>query len=931
MPDIETVPAKLAYALHHHRDKTALVDGRTALRYGQLADCIARLQKHFPEKGPVAVFGKPSAIFGAAVTACVVSGRPFVHLDPAMPKEVLTNIILELTVDVVLCAEAPVPEQLPRGCTCVDVPAVLATPNDSPANPVVAGQVAADDIIYIVATSGTTGKPKCIPVTQESAYLSYEWRDAYTPYDPGQTVGIYIFAIWEMFRPLRDGATVCFPLFSELMNPRDLVQFWQRHGVTEMLFTPSALEKTLQALPATATLDAPLQRIILNGEVVSDELIADVREKLPRVTLWNLYSICETHDIAMSNLSDRQGMAGSVGVPMPHLTAVVLDDQDQVCTPGQPGLLHFEGPRMLGPGYINRPEETGLRFRTLTIKGRETRLYDTGDQGFVDADGAVHVMGRIAHMLKLRGHSIQTRDLMESLRGYIGFTQAVPWIQDTAGQGKVLVFYYLTDAAQAAQNARDWGLAGGKARVPSALAKALRAELPSYCIPRYLVQLDEMPINEVSGKCDYKRLPRISLAAADAPPASAALPTLALSAEIIGCAVTDLDPLLSFHQQGGDSLMAVNLLLALEEAYGCRVDFDFALNLPLGRLHEILSTSLAAPKHHALFDRPGILLTGATGFLGSRVLAAAAQRLPDDHAIYCVIRERRKNPADRLLEIAAAQGVDPNRLVLIPASVEDAWFGLDGKSYRSLAACVTSVVHCAAMVNLAVERAHMAVWAQAAIANILQFCRDADADLRFTSSSAVFPDIGGPHVEDATSAFKHCSGYGAAKIESEQQIATSGVPAAMVRLPSLYDLAAPNAKDIYEIILAACAKMNAIPQGFSFRMVDVRAAADFIVGLPAAQGPRYFNFVPDILVTPAIMPDGLVVLPLEQWLRDAPLSEAERALIAADTTVLHATARFDRAAAENAWEQITGTPFSATSDPQALVAHRLAKSAEWAM
>lgn len=280
-----TVPAQIAQALQDYHDLTALTDGNTSMRYGQLADFITQLQPHIPTYAPVAVFGKPSAAFGAAVTACVVLGRPFVHLDPAMPHDVLRNIINELGIDVILHAEPPTTGQLPQNCSCIDVAALVRDLKDRPSHPVVAAQVAPDDIIYIVATSGTTGKPKCIPVTQTSAFLSYEWRDAYTPYGTDDRIGCYIFAIWEMFRPLRNGATICFAQFHELMNPLDLVKFWRRHAVTEMLFTPSALENALQALPATAITDVALKRIILNGEVVSDDLVTMVRTKLPQSSL----------------------------------------------------------------------------------------------------------------------------------------------------------------------------------------------------------------------------------------------------------------------------------------------------------------------------------------------------------------------------------------------------------------------------------------------------------------------------------------------------------------------------------------------------------------------------------------------------------------------------------------------------------------------
>jgi thioester reductase-like protein len=278
------------------------------------------------------------------------------------------------------------------------------------------------------------------------------------------------------------------------------------------------------------------------------------------------------------------------------------------------------------------------------------------------------------------------------------------------------------------------------------------------------------------------------------------------------------------------------------------------------------------------------------------------------------------------LRIAETFGVTPDRLILVAGTIDEARFGLSEERYTALASQVTSVIHCAAMVNLAVDHSHSSAWSQAGIANILQFCGDAGADLRFTSSSAVFPDSGGPFPEAATEVFDQCSGYGAAKLAAEAQILASNIPAALVRLPSLYDLETPNSKDIYEIILKACAAIGSVPEGFTFRMVDVHAAAKFLIGLPAGAGQTFYNFAPDEIVTPDMIPEGFAVLPVQTWLRDAPLTAPERALIASDISVLQAASCFDNAAARAAWEQISGTALAATTSPHALIAQRLTSS-----
>ncbi|MBK4214843.1 AMP-binding protein [Paracoccus caeni] len=918
-PPFRSIADELAEALPRHADRIALRDRGLCLTYAQLAAFTEAARPVLAGQKAVAVYGVPGALFGAAVTACVIDGRPFVHLDPAMPKAVLGNILSELSIDLILTSQEPKEDQLPPHVRVVDAASLLGEAAGAATR---AAQVLPSDAIYLVATSGTTGRPKCIPVTHDSALLSYHWREEYAPYHPGMKVGVYIFAIWEMFRPLRHGAEVCFPGLDELLSPQAFVAFLSDHGIQEMLFTPSFLEKILDPVDAGSLAGLPLERIILNGEVVSNRLISEIRTKLPQAKLWNLYSICETHDICMSELTGPSTTAGvTVGRAMPYLRAVVLDDDDKPCPPGVTGLLHFEGPRMLGPGYIDRPEETARRFRELQIEGRKARLYDTGDQGYVAEDGQITVLGRVAHMLKLRGHSIQTRELSDTMAGLLRFTQAIPWVREIAGQGQALVFYYTADAAQQAHNAQNWQIEPSDNRMPEALSAALRKVLPAYCVPSYLLRLDAIPIHQVSGKCDYKALPDI--VAAEAPQDSAALPTVAHAARILRCGTAQIDAARSFHDQGGDSLMCVDLILSLETHYQRRVDFDWALNLPLIRLHQLL-TDAPATATTTGFDRKGILLTGATGFLGGHVLAAALERLPLDEVVYCLIRPRNRDAQSRLDTLAP--GLDHARIVAVTGSIDDPRFGLDGATYDSLCRQVRQVIHCAATVNLAVDRARMEEWSRTGIQTVLQFCRDAGADLRFSSSSAVFPETGGPHPEGPTTLYEGCSGYGAAKIAAEAEIAASGIPAAIVRLPSLYDLDAPNVRDICEIILAACREIGSVPAGLTFPMTDVRAAAAFLVGLPALDDLGWHNLIADAPLRPK-MP----TLPPETWLARAPLSDAVRRLIASDPLILQADARFENAQAKAAWRHAVGGDFVEISDAEALLSRRLTYQSEPAL
>ncbi|WP_334064471.1 AMP-binding protein [Limimaricola cinnabarinus] len=917
----QTVAADLVRAIETHAACPAMAQDGARLTYGELGGFVRLVAPFLQGTGAVALFGSPGLAMAASAVACVIEGRPFVHLDPAMPRAVLRNILSELEVGLVILAQDAGPGQLPEDCPTLDARALLGRTAAAPATELRPAPVAPKDPIYLVATSGTTGKPKCIPVTQDAARLSYDWRDAFTPYAPGQRVGIYIFAIWEMFRPLRHGAELWFPDPNVLMAPRGLADFLIRNDIDEMLFTPSFYDTFLGAIDRDTAAALPLRRVVLNGEVVGDALIARSLDRVPGAALWNLYSICETHDICISRLTAPAGDGPvSVGVPMEHLRAVILDENDRPCPPGMPGQLHFEGPRMLGPGYVNRPEETALRFRELSFDGRAARLYDTGDQAWLDEAGALHIIGRVAHMLKLRGFSIQTRELTESLQERLDFAQGVPWVGEVGARGQALVFYFSADAAQARANAARWGIGAGSNPMPAALAAALRAVLPAYCVPSFLVQLDAIPLHPVSGKADLRALPPVTDPAGDEGRAESPSesPVIAAAARAMNCPPERIDPELSFHEQGGDSLMGVALILELEKIHDGPVDFDLAMSVPLARLERLLAGEGRSAAPGEGFDRPGLLLTGATGFLGGHVLARAARDLPPGHVVYCLVRDKRRDARERLDAAARAHGVAADRYVMVPGALDAPRFGLGEAAHEALAGSVSSVVHCAAMVNMAVGRAEMLEWSARGIETVLAFCRAAGADLRFTSSSAVFPDRGGPWPEAPARTWEGCTGYGAAKIAAEAAITASNVPAAILRLPSLYDLDAPNPRDICETILAAAYRADAFPQGLCFPMTDVTAAAALLLGPVTGPDAPVYN-----LIAPArIAPNG--AMPPRDWLEAVELPSGIAAVIAQHPDTLRADATFEAGAARAAWARISDAPFETISDPAALLARRRA-------
>jgi nucleoside-diphosphate-sugar epimerase len=271
-----------------------------------------------------------------------------------------------------------------------------------------------------------------------------------------------------------------------------------------------------------------------------------------------------------------------------------------------------------------------------------------------------------------------------------------------------------------------------------------------------------------------------------------------------------------------------------------------------------------------------------------------------------------------LTEVAQAHGVAPDRYVIVHGTLDAPCFALGQDAYAALTRSVTKVVHCAAMVNLAIGREEMLDWSARGMETVLTFCRDAAADLRFTSSSAVFPDRGGPWPETPATFWEGCTGYGAAKIAAETAIRASGVSSAIVRLPSLYDLDAPNPRDIYEIILAASYRAGHMPQNLEFPMTDVTATAAFLLGPITAPDAPIYNLMAD----KRIVPEDPNALSPKDWLAKVMLEPGIAKVIADFPDTLHADATFLNHAARTTWARISSLPFDAISNKDALLTRR---------
>jgi aryl carrier-like protein len=156
------------------------------------------------------------------------------------------------------------------------------------------------------------------------------------------------------------------------------------------------------------------------------------------------------------------------------------------------------------------------------------------------------------------------------------FAHAVPWIMDISGRA-TLVFYYTASEEQLTHNRDNLSLSSDVSRMPFEFRNALKAELPSYCIPEVLYHLDKMPVNPASGKYDYKVLPVPSIDIASDYDAADLTPRqryIQLIANQLQLETEAVDPELSLLDHGCDSLDMVALLGDFSKHWPSELDFS---------------------------------------------------------------------------------------------------------------------------------------------------------------------------------------------------------------------------------------------------------------------------------------------------------------------------------------------------------------------
>ncbi|MGZ4428169.1 MAG: propionyl-CoA synthetase [Nocardioidaceae bacterium] len=281
-------------------------------------------------------------------------------------------------------------------------------------------EVAATDPLYVLYTSGTTGKPKGIVRDNggHAVVMAWSLKNVYDVH-AGQVwwtasdVGWVVGHSYIVYAPLIAGATSVLYEGKPVGTP-DAGAFWRviaEHKVESLFTAPTAMRAIKKEDPdgkRLAGLDlSAFRTLFLAGERLDPDTYAWATETLGVPVVDNWWQTETGWPIAanLRGLEPMPSKPGSPTVPVPGYQVEVLDERGTPRQPGEEGAICLRLP--LPPGTLPTLWGDDERFVSSYLAAYDG-YYLSGDGGYVDEDGYLYVMGRTDDVINVAGHRLST-------------------------------------------------------------------------------------------------------------------------------------------------------------------------------------------------------------------------------------------------------------------------------------------------------------------------------------------------------------------------------------------------------------------------------------------------------------------------------------------------------------------------------------------
>ncbi len=428
-------------------EKDAVVFQEEKISYAQLDEVSNRLAHVLKQSGVrrgdrVGIYLNKSIASIVSIFGILKADAVYVPLDPFAPVKRLGYIIKNCGIECLLSAANKLESIAAMVAENSPLQRVILT--DHPPNPAApagleimgweqvlqASSAAPEiksietDLAYILYTSGSTGDPKGVMISQLNAFTFINWAHDAIKVRADDRVSNHAplhfdLSIFDIFAAVKAGATLC-PVPTDIAKfPGKLAEFIARQKISIWYSVPSAWVLMLSHGQMEKFDFSPLRTIIFAGEVFPTKHLRRLMEKIPHAEYFNWYGPTETNVITsyqVRELPRDPGQPIPIGKACNNMEVFAIDDKDRLVTAAEmEGELLGRGSGV-AQGYWNDVAKTAALFVRNPLQPHyHDRCYRTGDLVKMDAEGNYIYLSRRDHQVKVQGYRVELGEIEAAL------------------------------------------------------------------------------------------------------------------------------------------------------------------------------------------------------------------------------------------------------------------------------------------------------------------------------------------------------------------------------------------------------------------------------------------------------------------------------------------------------------------------------------
>jgi amino acid adenylation domain-containing protein len=567
--------------------KIAILINQENFTYSQLLEASEKLadfiaQKCIPEQTLIGVFLSRSMEMFAVILGILKANCTYVPLDIQYPLSRIESILSDANIKTLFIQEklsTKLESLLNNKGSQINVyvtEKILESNLDISNRNNATNNDCLETLTYVMYTSGTTGTPKGVMVTQQNILNYCFWFLDTTHFNYSSIIDFsssfaFDLSVPCMIAPLLVGGSVSICEEKTKSNPKQYLLYLKNSCVTHIEMTPGYLNLLLN-FPEEIKQLKDLKCLLLGADAVSKTDVVKWHELCPWHQLINEYGPTETTVAVSSYFIDPDELPDEslvpVGRPAYNTQCYILDKHKNLCPIGMSGELYIGGAQ-LSKGYLNKSELTKNKFINHNIYKHNEILYQTGDVAYWLSNGNLQFLGRNDLQVKVQGYRIEISEIESVLSKIPGINQVIVVLQEGKFKEKYLRAYLKCDK---------------NFIYDDEIRKILASSLPNYMIPREFCIIDFTPLKE-NEKIDYDELKKKKYRLLTSISTKNLKVDLNLQTTILQIwqnffnskSITEHD---NFFDIGGDSSMALQIIYEVENRYNINIQVKYLFEYP---------------------------------------------------------------------------------------------------------------------------------------------------------------------------------------------------------------------------------------------------------------------------------------------------------------------------------------------------------------